>query len=229
MQIAEVIVGRRWLAGRHNTSEQPGAAARLPGQVAARSIDGSVSTKWSDVNFTSVGSSLLELTLASTTVQPIEYELVTANDHPARDPVSWTAGVLSAGVRTPLSSISNFLAPEHRQASYGRLSIIQPPPSPPPPSPPAPPYAQPPSAPMHRAITFRFTNVRTGPFDGIQLGAIALIDVNGRLLTIDTIANPGGDSPRMQQAQRLIDYQTAQHATDASVAQILAKQLGQMV
>ena len=100
LQIAEV---RLWAADGSQVgitqASNPGGSAPYPGQVAARSIDGSVSTKWSDVNFTSVGSSLLELTLASTTVQPIEYELVTANDHPARDPVSWTAGVLSAGVR----------------------------------------------------------------------------------------------------------------------------------
>ena len=73
---------------------------------------------------------------------------------------------------------------------------------------------------------FRFTEVRFGPYDGIQLGGLALLDVYGRPLAIESIENPGGDSPMRQQADRLIDYQSRQHAAGASVAQILATNTG---
>ena len=55
---------------------------------------------------------------------------------------------------------------------------------------------------------FVFTSVRTGPYDGVQLGAIALLGFEGDLLHIDTISNPGGLSPGAQGPERLIDYQS---------------------
>ena len=56
---------------------------------------------------------------------------------------------------------------------------------------------------------FRFTAVRTGPYDGVQLGAIALLDTSGALLPVEAVANPGGSSPRAQGPERLLGYQSS--------------------
>ena len=63
---------------------------------------------------------------------------------------------------------------------------------------------------------FRFSQVRTGPYDGIQLGAIGLLDTSGELLTVEAIENPGGDSPHTQQAQRLLPRCAARQGSELS-------------
>ena len=56
---------------------------------------------------------------------------------------------------------------------------------------------------------FTFTAVRKMPAeDGIQLGALGLLDMSGNLLTIADISNPGGRNPYNQFAGNLILYQS---------------------
>ena len=44
---------------------------------------------------------------------------------------------------------------------------------------------------MHETYVFRFTRAKFEPYDGIQLGGIALRSTAGDLLPIVSISNPG--------------------------------------
>ena len=52
-------------------------------------------TKWLDLAFPTVGSSTLDIGIVASEVTA--YELVTANDNPSHDPVSWTVARQRAG------------------------------------------------------------------------------------------------------------------------------------
>ena len=68
----------------------------------------------------------------------------------------------------------------------------------------------PPAPPPNLTFEFHFTAVANGPpFDGIQLGAVALFGRDGALLTILSVANPGGASPGNQGPEQLVEYQIA--------------------
>ena len=54
-----------------------------------------------------------------------------------------------------------------------------------------------------------FSGVRTGPHDGVQLGAIVLFDRASQPLAISDVSNPGGDSPFRERVQQLVAYQDA--------------------
>ena len=96
-----------------------GGEAPYPGQVASRSIDGSTSTKWTDMNFLTNGYSLLELTLDAAT-KVSEFELFTANDNTKRDPVSWTFGGAqqSGGPYEMFRSVQSYVVPEDRLGAW---------------------------------------------------------------------------------------------------------------
>lgn len=99
---------------------------------------------------------------------------------------------------------------------------LPPPPCPPPPppyppgqaiSPPPPPTNLPPALPrpanLFTKYRFEFQAVQKTPTDGIQLGALALFDWNGVLLTIKSIDNPGGNPNANTPVGNLISYQSA--------------------
>ena len=124
---------------------------------AANLIDGDSSTKWLDENLRPqswLGRvtnppaeaiwSILRLELAQPT-QVLSYELLTANDNPKRDPVSWEAGYWTkADGFHSVSTVTDFDPPLVRSSSYGQMHTIFPPPPPPPPAqPPAPPNPPP--------------------------------------------------------------------------------------
>ena len=56
--------------------------------------------------------------------------------------------------------------------------------------------------------------MRTGPIDGIQLGAIVLFDLRGRLLPVASVSNPGGANPGRQTPDKLVAYQDGAALTD---------------
>ena len=62
---------------------------------------------------------------------------------------------------------------------------------------------------MHETYVFRFTRAKFEPYDGIQLGGIALRSTAGDLLPIVSITNPGGTTPASQQPTKLIEYQSS--------------------
>lgn len=64
----------------------------------------------------------------------------------------------------------------------------------------------PPSPQGFRIYRINITGTRER-HDGVQLSAIAMFDFEGRILTIQSIVNPDGANPHMQQAERLFDYQ----------------------
>lgn len=95
-------------------------------------------------------------------------------------------------------------------------------PSPPPdaPLPPAPPVSppDPPLPPAYMTYEFRFSAVRSPHRqDGLQLGALVVLDFNGNLLHIRDISNPGGHSPHVQQVGNLIRYQSLGYDTMADL------------
>lgn len=87
-------------------------------------------SKWIDMNFEANDfKSELVITLA-TTATIHTYEFFTAHDVPQRDPVSWSFYRLSGDTPVPLSTVSNWPAPQAREASYGQIGVIAPPPPP---------------------------------------------------------------------------------------------------
>uniref|UniRef100_A0A7S4BDV3 Uncharacterized protein n=1 Tax=Chrysotila carterae TaxID=13221 RepID=A0A7S4BDV3_CHRCT len=97
-----------------------------------RAADGHVSTKgskWLDLNFGASKRSTLLLTLANESFLG-SYELWTANDNPARDPVGWQIH-LQIGESWLEVDSRVVLPPEGRFESYGRMQL---PPAPFPPS-----------------------------------------------------------------------------------------------
>ena len=101
-----------------------------PNQRANNLVDGNVATKWFDGGFNVTTNSVLLVTLASPSLLTT-YELTTASDVPRRDPMSWTLERLhpSTGAWVPLSTIDSWTPPMSRQASFGVMYAVAPPPS----------------------------------------------------------------------------------------------------
>mmetsp|Transcript_13260 Transcript_13260/g.33995 ORF Transcript_13260/g.33995 Transcript_13260/m.33995 type:complete len:602 (-) Transcript_13260:203-2008(-) len=117
-------------------------------------IDGQNSTKWLDASFLSNGYSLLEMDVEADVAVISSYQLVTANDVAARDPVQWSIHVrTTCGERLTVidgyTDASFATANIPRQSAYCPgacplpqvVSMVCPPPSPPglPPGPKLPP------------------------------------------------------------------------------------------
>ena len=166
-----------------------------------------------------MGPAYLVLKLASPAFVA-RYKLVTADDNPARDPAGWRFGIASDPAHPTemdtfhelskvalVDGIGGGLPTGPRPADYDTLGSISPPPPPadppptppPPPAPPSPPSPpmpppMPPAMPSSATYQFKFTKLNTGPanYDGIQLGEIVLLDMNGESIPISSVTNPGG-------------------------------------
>jgi hypothetical protein len=102
-------------------------------------------SKWMDTNFDL--KSTVRITLTSSQALS-SYVLLSANDVPRRDPVSWDLYGISpgTGARVLLDSRRAITPPFARYSRYPDFYLYAPPPLPPPPAPPAPP-APPPAPP----------------------------------------------------------------------------------
>ena len=212
-QFCRAILRRRSLARRPLRYGADGAPLALvnahnpygsnpnPMQPPLAAIDGSLQSKWLDAAFpVTRDASILELVVnASAAVGT--YELFTANDVVKRDPVSWSFERRThAGDWEILAVVSDFDVPLARNASYGTLYALGPPPSPPPPhppavppSPPAPPAA-PPYPPLPWTYEFVFSALRpwTPPAAEVQISEVRLFGESGERLDIVEASNPGG-------------------------------------
>ena len=164
---------------------------------------GDVSTKWFETGILTSGTAVLDLRLAKA-AQVTSYQLYTADDVEARDPVSWRLERLEDdGSYLLLSSVSDFVPPTKREWMFKESGPFQtpapspnpPPPAPPghPPSPPSPP-GPPPSPPGSEWYQFHFTAVRKD-LGIIELSEVRLYDAADNELTIVEASNPGGDRP----------------------------------
>jgi Ca2+-binding EF-hand superfamily protein len=101
--------------GRNPYNEGPGNA-----------LDSSLWNKWLDFNFVSNGCSTLCINFPAP-VSLSQYELVTGNDEPDRDPTAWSfAGSADGKSWTTLDYVSGFSAPSRRVQSYGRRGLSAP-------------------------------------------------------------------------------------------------------
>lgn len=163
---------------------------------------GDTSTKWFETGILTSGTAVLTLRLAKA-AQVASYQLYTADDVEARDPVSWRLERLEDdGSYLLLSSVSGFVPPTARGTRFkdSRFETPAPSPNPPPPappghppSPPSPP-GPPPSPPGSDAYQFVFTAVRKD-LGIIELSEVRLYDAAGSRLDILEASNPGGDRP----------------------------------
>jgi hypothetical protein len=94
-------------------------------QMPANMVDDSLATKWVDVQFGISGQTTLDFRFAAPVVLT-EYELYTANDVPARDPIAWTLFGMVAGKEQELVELDRVTVvqvPVERLASYGAISL----------------------------------------------------------------------------------------------------------
>lgn len=195
------------------------APAGSPGQDTSAAIDGRDDTKWLATGFSDgIGSVSLELHVSDGAPAFHQYAFVTANDHPSRDPTSWTLEEVHSGGTTLLTTVTGAGPAANRGVLMGPFYAIVPPnPPSPPPSPPSPP----PTPPGNMEYEFIFTEVRSrhddGSHDGIQLSAIALFDQNGDLALVESVANPEGDNPPNQQPENLVKYQRLGYTSSDNV------------
>ena len=175
------------------------------------------------------GPAYLVLKLASPAFVA-RYKLVTADDNPARDPAGWRFGIASdpahptemesfhewprspsstasaAGSRPALGRRLRHVGLDQPAAAAGRPAADaaaaagaagEPSPPMPPPLP-----AMPSSAMAHQ---FKFTKLNGGPagYDGIQLGEIVLLDMNGDSIPISSVTTRAADgwAPRSAQPE----------------------------
>ena len=169
-------------------------------------------TKWFDLAFDTNGESILRVTLASSATVRY-YSFRTSNDPYRRDPTSWKVALMQPdGSFTHVQTISGATPPDVRYSNYPQsdLNAVPPPALPSPPSPPP----SPPRSPAHAIYEFEFTSVRSGPYDGVQLGSILLVDFDGAPIDIVSITNPGGSLTKNQLASNLVHYpQPTENAT----------------
>ncbi|KAL1529423.1 hypothetical protein AB1Y20_000372 [Prymnesium parvum] len=149
VQLAELIL---WT---NDTLKAPIWKTTNPGghspfnQGAYEATDLVVETKWLDLNFVLRRRSELRVTLAAH-VAVSKYEMITANDAPKRDPVSWVFEVRQPnGSWARLSEVLDFDTPSDRFVPFGAPfdELRWPPPLPSSPPTPSPPPAAPPRPP----------------------------------------------------------------------------------
>ena len=144
-----------------NPGGYPGPGEAGQDKTAMAAVDGTDTTKWLDINATAMALSAASASAAAATSIPIssrlqltldrpaivvQYELVTANDNPGRDPIEWSFGIRHSdadGGGFELLSTAAVDPPLERYSSYGRLPAVSPPSPPTAPPPPAPPPAPP--------------------------------------------------------------------------------------
>ena len=206
--------------------------------------------KWYDGSFGTYAFSRLDITLSSAATVG-GYLFLTANDQTRRNPVSWTFEAITSAGAVVLDTVNDATPPNEYYALYGPFYILKPPPPPAPPvmptpqcpppvppsSPPCPPVypspeppppspPRPPSPPAYISYRFEITELRNGPYDGVQLGGLALFDLSGELLPIASISNPYGVIPNeYETVDNLINYQAAINP-GASPADALALNTG---
>ena len=119
------------------------------GETSTEALDGNPFSKWRCGN----EDATLNIEFDSSQVVG-SYTLTTANDHPERDPTSWTLSCVDvSGTSSQVSVVDGVVPPEERKMVYGlqRMSSHPPLPPPAPPSPPTPPLPPPPPPPSPRA------------------------------------------------------------------------------
>ena len=119
------------------------------GETSAEALDGNPFSKWRCGN----EDATLNIEFDSSQVVG-SYTLTTADDHPERDPTSWTLSCVDvSGTSSQVSVVDGVVPPEERKMVYGlqRMSSHPPLPPPAPPSPPTPPLPPPPPPPSPRA------------------------------------------------------------------------------
>ena len=113
------------------------------GETSTEALDGNPFSKWRCGN----EDATLNIEFDSSQVVG-SYTLTTANDHPERDPTSWTLSCVDvSGTSSQVSVVDGVVPPEERKMVYGlqRMSSHPPLPPPAPPSPPTPPLPPPPA------------------------------------------------------------------------------------
>ena len=115
------------------------------GETSTEALDGNPFSKWRCGN----EDATLNIEFDSSQVVG-SYTLTTADDHPERDPTSWTLSCVDvSGTSSQVSVVDDVVPPEERKTVYGlqRMSSHPPLPPPTPPSPPTPPLPPPPPPP----------------------------------------------------------------------------------
>ena len=195
--------------------DNPDGSACGNNESPAMLFDGSVDTKWCDLNFSPgqksiTGSSkiLFELPIGTALGG---YEMFTSGNPAKRDPTEWTVSGLNVcgqwvelDVRAPASAYTR-----GRKDSYGQYSMTHtgeldpascthPSPSSPPqlalvPLPPL----SPPAPPSGQRYALTFYSARGGiQMEELQLAEVALYGLDGQPLVVLEASNPGGVSPQ---------------------------------
>ena len=163
---------------------------------ASYAVDGSIDTKFCDLNFPVARRSVLVLQLMHSELLG-GYRFITGNDAPKRDPTAWRVEACLGGAEcnegtdswNTVHVVSAVEAPFERKTEYDDFWLI----APPPPSPPPPRYR------------LAFFKVRFPSADAIALTEVRLFDASGALLPIVHAENPDGRWPRGREPKYAID------------------------
>ena len=195
-------------------------------------VDGEVGTKWLDLQATKPSGevrSVVDVQMKEP-AEVASYQLFTAKGVTWFDPVCWDFGHVIDGAFTPLSVDVCAVPPLARQTGYGIMGAYappSPPTSPPPPPPPSasplpPPWAPgmaPPSPPpglMTSSLEFVFTAARGPGADGVAVGEVKLVGMDGRTLKVAAASNPLGIQMAGEGAIKAVDGDRSSKWFDAA-------------